>query len=333
MQKDPAASPPVIAITAGEPAGIGPDIVLQLTQESLPLRLVVVADADMLSQRAEMLGIKVLQKRVDEEIPLHQQGSLCIHHVPLPRTARCGKPDPENAGSVLKTLEIAAGACLDRIWDALVTGPLQKSPINDAGIQFSGHTEFLAGLAGAETPVMMLVAGELRIALATTHLPLRQVPDEITAERLDAVLGVLWHDLRSKFALRRPRILVCGLNPHAGEGGHLGDEEISVITPAILRAREAGINVVGPLPADSLFTPRNLDEADAVLAMFHDQGLPVLKYAGFGSAVNVTLGLPIVRTSVDHGTALDVAGSGRSDIGSLLAAISLANELAEARAR
>ena len=333
MSQDSAADFPTLAITAGEPAGIGPDVVLQLAGSAAPRRIVVVADADMLAQRAALLGLDVRLQRVETDVPLHERGSLCVHHVPLDATVRCGQPDPANARAVLNALETAIRTCLDRKWNALVTAPMQKSVINDAGIPFSGHTEFLAASTATPTPVMMLVADRLRVALATTHLALRDVSDAITATRLDDVLAVLHGDLTTRFSIERPRILVCGLNPHAGEAGHLGDEEIRIIRPAILRAREAGIDVEGPLPADSLFTPRYLDSADAVLAMFHDQGLPVLKYAGFGNAVNVTLGLPIVRTSVDHGTALDIAGTGRADPGSLLAAVAMAAELACVQAR
>jgi 4-hydroxythreonine-4-phosphate dehydrogenase len=328
MSQDPVADFPILAVTAGEPAGIGPDVVLQLARASLAARIVIVADADMLTQRAALLGLDVQLRRIAVDVPMHEQGSLFVHHVPLEATVRCGQPDPVNARAVLNALEVAIRACLDRKWDALVTAPMHKGVINDAGIPFSGHTEFLAAATATRTPVMMLVANQLRVALVTTHLALRDVSDAITAARLDDVLAVLWQDLHRRFSIERPRILVCGLNPHAGESGYFGREEIDIIRPAILRARAAGIDVEGPLPADTLFTPGYLDGADAVLAMFHDQGLPVLKYAAFGKAVNVTLGLPIVRTSVDHGTALDIAGSGRADPGSLLAAVSLAAELA-----
>jgi 4-hydroxythreonine-4-phosphate dehydrogenase len=328
MSQASEANYPILAVTAGEPAGIGPDVVLQLACSGIAGRIVVVADADMLAQRAALLGLSCQFRRVDVDVPVHEQGSLCVHHVPLDASVCCGKPNPANARAVLNTLDVATHACLDKKWHALITAPIQKSVINDAGISFSGHTEFLAEMTATPTPVMMLVSDRLRVALATTHLALRDVSNAITATRLDDVLAVMRDDLTKRFSIEQPKILVCGLNPHAGEGGYLGDEEIRIIRPAVLRAREKGIDVTGPLPADSLFTPRYLDGADAVLAMFHDQGLPVLKYAGFGHAVNVTLGLPIVRTSVDHGTALDIAGSGRADPGSLLAAVSLAIELA-----
>jgi 4-hydroxythreonine-4-phosphate dehydrogenase len=253
---------------------------------------------------------------------------LPVHHVPLGRPAQCGRPDPANAAYVLATIREATEGCLAGRWDALTTGPIQKSVIADAGTPFSGHTEFLAELTGAAMPVMLLVAGEFRVALATTHLPLAAVPAAIDGRLLDRVIAILDRDLRARFGLGRPRILVCGLNPHAGEGGHLGREDEEIIAPAIARARAAGLAVSGPYPADTVFTPRHLEQADAVLAMYHDQGLPVLKYAGFGRAVNVTLGLPIVRTSVDHGTALDLAGTGRADAGSLREAIALAARMA-----
>ncbi len=244
----------------------------------------------------------------------------------LPQPGVCGTPDPANAKSLLAALEYAADGCQRGLFAALVTGPLQKSVINDAGIAFSGHTEFLAQLLSAPRPVMLLVAGPLRVALASTHLALRDVPDYLTRSRLRGVLEVLHHDLEAKFQIDRPRILVCGLNPHAGEQGHLGREEIDVIIPVIEELQARGLDVRGPLPADTAFTP-NAGPADAILAMYHDQGLPVLKYAGFGRAVNVTLGLPIVRTSVDHGTALDIAGTGNADPGSMLAAVELAATL------
>ncbi len=253
--------------------------------------------------------------------------------VPLGAAVTAGRLDPRNAAYVLETLRLAATRVLAGAADALVTAPVQKSVINDAGIPFSGHTEFLAELCGAPTPVMMLAAGTLRVALATTHLPLREVPAAITRDGLEAVLRLLHRDLRRCFGIAAPRILVCGLNPHAGEGGPLGREELEVIAPALAALRAEGMRLEGPLPADTLFTPRQLDQADAVLAMYHDQGLPVLKHAGFGEAVNVTLGLPIIRTSVDHGTALDLAGSGRAESGSLRAALDLAIALARGRTR
>jgi 4-hydroxythreonine-4-phosphate dehydrogenase len=244
----------------------------------------------------------------------------------MPNPRACGTPDPANAAALLETLDRAMSGCRNGVFAGMVTGPLQKSVINDAGIPFTGHTEYLATRLGAAWPVMLLVAAKLRVALASTHLPLREVPDWLTAERLTAIIEVLHADLEAKFRLARTRILVCGLNPHAGEQGHLGREEIETIAPVVRRMRDRGLDVHGPLPADTAFTPA-AGGADAILAMYHDQGLPVLKYAGFGTAVNVTLGLPIVRTSVDHGTALDIAGTGKADPGSMFAAVELAGQL------
>ena len=322
-------SPPTIALTPGEPAGIGPDIALALAMGTLPARIVAIADRDLLADRARQLGLDVaLVDAADAPGETHTPGVLPVHPVPLATAAHCGRPDPANAGYVLATLDEAVNGCQSGRWAGLVTGPIQKSTISDAGHEFSGHTEYLARLTGAPTPVMMLAADDLRVALVTTHLPLAGVPTAITPERLDRVIGVLCRDLARRFGLEAPRVLVCGLNPHAGEGGHLGQEDDAIIAPAIARARAAGHDVAGPFPADTVFTPRHLGDADAVLAMYHDQGLPVLKYAGFGRAVNVTLGLPIVRTSVDHGTALTLAGSGKADAGSLAVALALAANLA-----
>jgi len=319
-----------IAITAGEPAGIGPDIALALAAGADAGQTVVFADRDMLAERALQLGLDVTLLDAGDRASSEPTRSLRIHHVPLAARVTSGRLDPANARATLNTLDAAVDACRTGQYDALVTGPLQKSVINDAGIPFTGHTEYLAARTGASRPVMMLVAGTLRVALATTHLALRDVADAIDRKSLIEVLEIIHRDLEQRFRIETPRILVCGLNPHAGEGGHLGREEIEIITPALETLRERGIRVEGPLPADTLFTPRGLDGADAVLAMFHDQGLPVLKYAGFGHAVNVTLGLPIVRTSVDHGTALDLAGSGKADAGSLRAALVMARELSAA---
>ena len=322
-------TPPRLLLTPGEPAGIGPDLAVAVAQQALPCALAAVCDPALLEARARQLGL-LLRLWVLEPgtaIPPHQPGTLAVLPVSLAASVVAGQLDPRNAPYVLDTLRLAARRVLDGQADALVTAPVQKSVINDAGIPFSGHTEFLAQLCGAATPVMMLAAGTLRVALATTHLPLRAVPDAITRENLEAVLRVLDHDLRARFGLARPRILVCGLNPHAGEGGHLGREEIEIITPVLEQLRGEGFALTGPLPADTLFTPRLLDQADAVLAMYHDQGLPVLKHAGFGEAVNITLGLPIIRTSVDHGTALELAGSGRAESGSLEAALRMAMQM------
>ncbi|NGY05297.1 4-hydroxythreonine-4-phosphate dehydrogenase PdxA [Solimonas terrae] len=319
-----------IVVTPGEPAGVGPDLVCAMAQRAWPVELVAVADAGLLQERAARLGLplRILPADLQATAQPGAGGELRLLPVPLAAPASAGRLDVRNAGYVLETLRQAADACRHGLAQALVTGPVQKSVINDAGIAFSGHTEFLAERTGAALPVMMLVAGTLRVALLTTHLPLRAVADALDRERLQATLAILDTDLRRRFGIARPRILVCGLNPHAGESGHLGREEIDIMQPALAAARAAGIDAIGPLPADTLFTARHLAHADAVLAMYHDQGLPVLKYAGFGEAVNVTLGLPIIRTSVDHGTALDLAGSGKADAGSLHAALLLAIELA-----
>ena len=285
-----------------------------------------IADPDLLRQRAAALGID-LTIEDDPARPTRVAGRLTVLPVKLRRPVVPGQLDPGNAAYVLDTLETAVSGCLDGRFRGLVTGPVQKSVINDAGVAFSGHTEFLCERAGVPDVLMLLVAGTFRVALATTHLPLRAVPDAITPALLGRRLDLLLSGLRQRFAIERPRILVAGLNPHAGEGGHLGREEIDVIAPVCEAARAAGHAVRGPLPADTLFTPELLADADAVLAMYHDQGLPVLKHAGFGEAVNVTLGLPFIRTSVDHGTALDLAGSGRARTGSLEAAIDLAGRL------
>lgn len=322
---------PTIVVTSGEPAGIGPDLCLALAARDWPCRLAIAGDPALLAARAADLGVNVeLRETTAASVAPHERGSLQVltHAVAAPVVA--GRLDPANAQYVLAMLRTAAAGCVDGSFDAMVTAPVQKSVINDAGVPFTGHTEFLAEFTGAPLPVMLLVAGKLRVALATTHLPLRAVADAITIDGLVAVLDVLHRGLAARFRLARPRILVCGLNPHAGESGHLGTEDDAVIRPAIARANALGIAARGPVPADTAFTPRMLADADAVLAMFHDQGLPVLKYAGFGNAVNVTLGLPIVRTSVDHGTALDLAGTGRADAGSLVAALELALDCARA---
>lgn len=321
---------PRILITPGEPAGIGPDLVLRLAQEPWAAELVAVCDPQMLRERALQLGLPTAFEDIDlaSEPEAHEPGFLNVLPVAMAEPAEPGKLNPANGAYVLETLRTAVQACRDGRAQALVTGPVQKSTINDAGIAFSGHTEFLADLTHTRTPVMMLVADRLRVALVTTHLPLREVAKAITKRRVQVTLRVLHNDLRSKFGIDNPRILVCGLNPHAGEGGHLGREEIDVIEPVIEDLRDQGLDIIGPLPADTLFVPARLADADAVLAMYHDQGLPVLKHAGFGEAVNVTLGLPIIRTSVDHGTALDLAGTGKADTGSLHAALDMAIRLA-----
>ncbi|TVS10760.1 MAG: 4-hydroxythreonine-4-phosphate dehydrogenase PdxA [Wenzhouxiangella sp.] len=312
-------------LTPGEPAGIGPELVCRLAAGHS--NLVAVADPELLALTAERLELELpihTLTRPDEPV---RPGSLGCLPVTLKAPARPGRLDPANASYVIETLRLAAEHCLAGTAAGMVTAPVHKGVINDAGIAFSGHTEFLAECAGVDRVVMMLVAGDLRVALVTTHLPLANVPAAITAEVLERTLEILHADLQRRFGLERPRMLVLGLNPHAGEGGHLGREEIEVIEPVLDRLRKDGMHLQGPLPADTAFVPSRLQGADAVLAMYHDQGLPVLKYAGFGRAVNVTLGLPFVRTSVDHGTALDLAGTGRADSGSLAEAIALARVL------
>jgi 4-hydroxythreonine-4-phosphate dehydrogenase len=319
----------LIAVTAGEPAGVGPDLCVELARRRLPARIVVVADRRLLASRARLLGLplKVADYLPDLHPPL-RAGALAVLHVPLAQPAVPGRLNPANSAYVLRTIEAAADGCRDGAFDAMVTGPLQKSVINDAGIAFTGHTEFLAAHTRAEHVVMMLVGGGMRVALATTHLPLREVARHITAQGLERTLRVLQRDLAARFGIPRPRIYVAGLNPHAGESGFLGREEADIIGPLLARLRREGFDVEGPLPADTLFNPRRLKACDCVLAMYHDQGLPVLKYASFGAGVNVTLGLPIIRTSVDHGTALELAGTGRAGSGSLIEAIRLAAKLA-----
>ncbi len=319
-----------ICITPGEPAGIGPDLCVQLAQLPLACELVVVADRDMLEARAHALGLPLQTFLFDPYAPpeMHYPGVLNVISIPLAASCTPGQLDIANARYVLDTLRRAVAGCGSGEFAALVTGPVHKGVINDAGIAFTGHTEFLAELTHAQQVVMMLAAPGLRVALATTHLPISEVSKALNAPLLERVLGTLHAELVQKFHLTQPRILVCGLNPHAGEGGHLGREEIDIIEPVLDKLRSAGMNLIGPLAADTLFTPKNLATADAVLTMYHDQGLPVLKYIGFGRAVNITLGLPIIRTSVDHGTALELAGSGGADVGSLAAALQQAIELA-----
>ncbi len=316
---------PRLALTPGEPAGIGPDLAVAIAQGPLDAELVAVADPGLLRDRARRLGLPLAIEPFDPAAPRrrHRPGHLPVLPVELARPARAGRLDPANGAYVVDTLERAVDGCLAGRFDALVTAPVHKGVINDAGIPFTGHTELLGERTGGR-PVMMLAAGDLRVALVTTHLPLRAVAEAITPGRLERVLTELDAGLRRDFGLAEPHIRVCGLNPHAGEAGHIGREEIEVIGPALDRLRARGIRLEGPLPADTLFTPRHLQGADAVLAMYHDQGLPVLKHAGFGRAVNITLGLPIVRTSVDHGTALELAGTGRAESGSLAQAVTTA---------
>ena len=292
-----------LVVTAGEPAGVGPELCNALADSPFATDVIVIGDASMLDDRLQVIDM------------------------PFPVRVEPGKPDPANAQTLLDGLTMAVNGCLDGRFAGMVTAPLAKSVIADSGVKFTGHTEYLAALTNTELPVMLLVAGDLRVALASTHLPLRDVADAITAARLLRVIEVLHTGLQSRFGIAAPEIVVCGLNPHAGERGHLGTEDDEIIAPAVDAMRQKGINVRGPVPADTAFTPA-AGHADAVLAMYHDQGLPVVKYAGFGHAVNVTLGLPIIRTSVDHGTAFDIAGKGQADPGSLLAAVELAVAMA-----
>ena len=322
-------APPLI-ITAGEPAGVGPELCLALAGGGHGARAVVLTDPDLLAERAASVGADVRITTIDEsEVGSRsaRDGELLVLAEPFPVPVSCGRPDPGNSQALLNGLRRAVDGCRDGRFAGLVTAPLQKSVINDAGIPFTGHTEFLADITGTSRPVMLLVAGGLRVALASTHLPLREVPDYLSRTLLREVLQILLDDLGTRFGLDHPEIVVCGLNPHAGEGGHLGTEDVEIIAPVVAEMAAAGHAVRGPLPADTAFTPA-VGHKDAVLAMYHDQGLPVIKYAGFGHAVNVTLGLPVLRTSVDHGTALDIAGKGVADPGSLLAAVELAAQLA-----
>jgi 4-hydroxythreonine-4-phosphate dehydrogenase len=328
-------TPRLFALTPGEPAGIGPDLCLLLARTAQPQALVAIASHTLLAERAQQLGLKIQLLAVGPGNWPQQPapaGSLYVWDTPLGAPVQAGQLNQGNAAYVLQTLTRAGQGCLDGHFAGMITAPVHKGVINEAGIAFSGHTEFLAELTRTEQVVMMLATHGLRVALVTTHLPLRQVADAITAERLQRVTRILHADLQNKFGIKQPRILVCGLNPHAGEGGHLGREEIEIIEPTLAQLRGEGMDLIGPLPADTLFTPKHLEHCDAVLAMYHDQGLPVLKYKGFGAAVNVTLGLPIIRTSVDHGTALDLAGSARIDSGSLQVALETAYQMAASRA-
>ncbi|GAB4117909.1 MAG: 4-hydroxythreonine-4-phosphate dehydrogenase PdxA [Sideroxydans sp.] len=315
-----------LAITAGEPAGIGPELCLQLVRLTLPL--VIIADKTLLQQRAAQLGIALQFHDYTLEAP-HFMGKLSVLHVPLAQPVQAGKLNVANAEYVLTTLRRAVAGCVSGEFSGMVTAPVHKGIINDAGIPFTGHTEFLAELTHTPQVVMMLAGGGLRVALVTTHLPLREVADAITAPLLESTLRILRRDLQRRFAIGNPHILVAGLNPHAGEDGYLGREEIEVMIPVLDKLRNEGFDVSPPLPADTLFAAHRLRGCDAVLTMYHDQGLPVLKHASFGAGVNITLGLPIIRTSVDHGTALDLAGSGKAEVGSLLEAIKVAVEMAK----
>jgi 4-hydroxythreonine-4-phosphate dehydrogenase len=308
---------PVIAVTSGEPAGIGPDICLALAAQDFPARLVVLGDRELIAERARQLGVS--------------GASLEIRHVPLNTPAVAGRLDPANAGYVLELLDVALAGCQSGEFAAMVTAPVHKGVINDAGIPFTGHTEYLAEQTGTPRVVMMLAGAGLRVALATTHLPLKDVSAAITPPELETTIRILHADLKNKFGFAHPRILVAGLNPHAGEGGHMGREEIEVIEPVLAKLRAEGMELIGPLPADTLFTKNVLAGSHAQLAMYHDQGLAVLKFAAFDEGINVTLGLPVIRTSVDHGTALDLAGSGRASPTSLYAAVDAAIDMARRR--
>jgi 4-hydroxythreonine-4-phosphate dehydrogenase len=326
---------PRIALTSGEPAGIGPELCLALATRELPCELVCLGDRGLLEERAATLRLGVrlrsYERAAAPQAAAHRRGELSVAHVPLAVPSVPGRPDAANARYVLALLDRAIDGALTGEFHALVTAPVHKGVINDAGIVFSGHTEYLQQRTHAERAVMLLTAGALRVALATTHLPLRAVSDAISTDLLCQVATILARELATRFAVPAPRIAVCGLNPHAGEGGHLGDEELRIIAPAVAQMRAAGIRASGPLPADTVFVPQVLAGFDAVLAMYHDQGLPVIKHAGFENAVNVTLGLPLIRTSPDHGTALDLAGTGRADPSSLVAAVQLASTLAAQR--
>lgn len=323
-----------LLITPGDPAGIGPDLALEVAQLKLDYELVIVADPTVMAERARCLHqhLRFIEISIDSPITPHEPGTLKIIPVLAAQAVTPGTPDPRNSTYVLDCLNVATDACLAGDAAGLITGPINKATINDAGLPFTGHTEHLQSRCGVDQVVMMLATAELKVALVTTHLPLRQVADAITPKRLDQILSILIYGLQKDFGLPAPRILVAGLNPHAGENGYLGLEEHSIIEPTLNAWRERGANLVGPLPADTLFTAPWLAQADAVLAMYHDQGLPVLKYAGFGRAVNITLGLPIVRTSVDHGTAYDLAGKGTCHSGSFLQAIQFARNIAVVRA-
>lgn len=326
---------PRIAITSGEPAGIGPDICVLLAQHDIDADITIISDAEMLAHRARLLNINLAIEPYESTQASHRhvKNTLKVLHIPTAEPVTAGILSPANSQYVLNTLTCAIDGCAinsknRRAFDAVVTAPVHKGVINEAGIAFTGHTEFFAEHTNTPQVVMMLVGGSMRVALATTHLALKDVPTAITHDSLETTIRILHKDLVHKFGLKNPRILVSGLNPHAGENGYLGREEIEVINPVLAKLRTEGMQLTGALPADTLFTKKYLENADCVLAMYHDQGLPVLKHASFGGGVNVTLGLPIIRTSVDHGTALDLAGTGNIDIGSMLAAVNLAIELA-----
>ncbi|WP_423063139.1 4-hydroxythreonine-4-phosphate dehydrogenase PdxA [Candidiatus Paracoxiella cheracis] len=315
-----------IVITSGEPAGVGPDILLKLSQHITPTPVVGIIDRDLLAQRAKLLGINA--SFPDYNPNTTHRPPFSIKHLPLKVACESGKPNIANTTYVIDMIKQAVQGCLDHQFSALVTAPVNKAIINEAGIDFSGHTELLTQLTNTDQSVMLMVNQRLRVALLTTHIPLTAVPHAITAEKLTRCLEIIDTDLKSKFKIKRPRILVCGLNPHAGENGHLGREEITIITPTLEKLRARGFELIGPVAADTAFTASRLHNVDVVLTMYHDQGLPVIKSQGFGETVNTTLGLPIIRTSVDHGTAFELAGTGKADDSSLLAAVKLAMDLA-----
>ena len=319
---------PLIAVTSGEPAGIGPELCLRLIEQpAAAAQLVILSDRELLAERARALGFAAQLRDWTPGLPA-VAGTLDVLHIPLTRAAHPGRLDPANASYVLALLDRAIDGCRSHEFAAMVTAPVHKGIINDGGVAFTGHTEYLAEKTGTAQVVMMLAGGGLRVALATTHLALKDVPAAVTQQSLEQTLRILHADMGRKYGIGNPRILVAGLNPHAGEGGYLGREEIEVITPVLDRLRGEGMTLLGPLPADTMFTPPLLAQGDCVLAMYHDQGLTALKYASFGQGINVTLGLPIIRTSVDHGTALELAGTGRADPGSLFVAVDQAVEMA-----
>lgn len=320
---------PSLLITSGEPAGIGPEQIAMLAQTATDFEWVVLGDQTLLQQRAEQIGLKVdcAPYQLGQTPTPNQAGQLKVWHCPLKVPSTAGELAVENADYVLQLLYLAIDACLEQQFDAMVTGPIHKGIINEAGLVFSGHTELLAERSNTDQVVMMLATPGLRVPLATTHLPLRDVPDAITPALLENVIRITYASLTDQFGITSPQLYVAGLNPHAGESGHMGREEIEVMIPVMEQLRAEGLNLIGPLPADTMFTPPNIAKSDAMLAMYHDQGLPVLKHKGFGQAVNITLGLPFVRTSVDHGTALDIAGTGQASASSFAYAMQVALEM------
>ncbi len=327
-----------IAITSGEPAGIGPELIVKIAQQQHSEQLVIIGDSHLLSDTAKFLNLPLTLIPFNDRVRKNcGKGEVFIQETPLAEPAYAGKLSTKNANYVLRTLDIACQGCLENVFDAMVTPPVHKGIINQAGIPFSGHTEYLQQYTDTAEVVMMLASDKMRVALATTHIPLSEVSQSLSASKLSAILKVLVTDLKNKFNIEKPRILICGLNPHAGEDGHMGLEEIETITPTLASFTdhnpELTAELIGPLPADTLFNEKLLKDSDAVLAMYHDQGLPVLKYASFGKAVNITLGLPIIRTSVDHGTAIDIAGTNQADTGSLMVAIKYAISLAYSQSK